>query len=135
MAMKGGDPMSEQQPAFTPQFYDLGDVAPFSPVEGIQMQAIVGGTMMGNWVRIAPNSAMPRHEHPHEQFGVMLEGALELTIGDETRLLRPGTAYTIPGGVPHHARTLDEGCLVLDIFAPPREDYARMAEEATRGAS
>lgn len=124
--------MSDQTPSFEPKFYDLAEVTSFSPLPGFDMQAILGGTMMANWVRIEPNKDMPRHQHPQEQFGVMLEGALELTVGDETRLVTPGMAYTIPGGVPHHARTREEGCLVLDIFSPPREDYLRMAAEAER---
>lgn len=124
--------MSEQDRPFEPAFYDLSEVTGFTPLPGFVMQAIVGGQMMANWVRIEPNMEMPRHQHPQEQFGVMLEGALELTIEETKRVLRPGMAYTIPGGVPHHARTFDEGCLVLDVFSPPREDYARMAEEAGR---
>ena len=121
--------MSEQT-GFKPTFYELNEVAVFEPIPGITMQAIRGGEMMGNWVRIEPNTEMPLHHHPQEQFGVMLEGHLELTIGDETRLIGPGTAYTIPGDVPHQARTHADGCLVLDIFAPPREDYWRMAQAA-----
>ncbi len=122
--------MSQQSASFEPRFYKLDDVKPFNPLEGFLMQSITGGDMMANWVRIEPNREMPRHQHPQEQLGVMLEGSLELTIGDDTRLLKPGDAYTIPGDVAHHARTYDDGCLVLDIFSPPREDYARMAREA-----
>ncbi len=122
--------MSQQNASFEPRFYKLDDVKPFNPLEGFLMQSITGGDMMANWVRIEPNREMPRHQHPQEQLGVMLEGSLELTINDETRLLKPGDAYTIPGDVPHHARTYADGCLVLDIFSPPREDYARMAREA-----
>ena len=122
--------MSQQNASFEPRFYKLDDVKPFNPLEGFLMQSITGGDMMANWVRIEPNREMPRHQHPQEQLGVMLEGSLELTINDETRLLKPGDAYTIPGDVPHHARTYDDGCLVLDIFSPPRDDYARMAREA-----
>ncbi|MGA7672142.1 MAG: cupin domain-containing protein [Nitrolancea sp.] len=122
--------MSQQNASFEPRFYKLDDVKPFSPLEGFLMQSITGGDMMANWVRIEPNRVMPRHQHPQEQLGVMLEGSLELTIGEETRLLKPGDAYTIPGDVAHHARTYDDGCLVLDIFSPPRDDYARMAREA-----
>ena len=87
------------------------------------MQSVTGGKLMANWVTIEPNREMPRHQHPHEQLGIMLEGAMELTLGDETRLIRAGDAYTIPPNLPHDARTLDEGCVVLDIFTPPREDY------------
>lgn len=122
--------MSEPQTSFEPQFYDLSDVRPFSPLAGFQMQSVIGGAMMANWVRIEPNQLMPRHQHPQEQLGIMLEGTLELTIGDETRVLKPGHAYTIPGNVPHHATTGDDGCLVLDIFSPVREDYAAQARAA-----
>lgn len=122
--------MSEQRSVFEPRFYKLDDVTAFSPLAGFKMQSITGGVMMANWVRIEPNKVMPRHQHPEEQLGVMLEGSMELTIGDETRMLKPGDAYTIPGNVPHHARTDDDGCLVLDVFSPPRDDYARMAREA-----
>lgn len=123
--------MSESaRPAFEPKFYDTASLPRFSPLPGFEMWAVVGGSMMANWVQIAPNTEMPQHQHPHEQLGVMLEGTLELTIGDETRILKPGMAYTIPGGVAHKARTFTDGCLVLDVFNPPREDYARLARQA-----
>lgn len=124
--------MSQEKPAFAPKFYDLATLGRFSPLPGFEMCAVTGGEMMANWVRIAPNTEMPAHQHPHEQLGVMLEGMLELRVGDETRQLRPGTAYTIPGGIEHQARTGPEGCLVLDIFSPPREDYGKMMEETNR---
>ncbi|MDI3340971.1 MAG: cupin domain-containing protein [Sphaerobacter sp.] len=114
-----------------PGFYDVAEIPAFSPLPGFTMQAIQGRRLMLNWVRIAPNQTMPAHQHPHEQAGVMLEGTLELTIGEETRVLRPGMAYTIPGGVVHSARTFADGCLVLDVFSPPREDYARLAAQGS----
>jgi quercetin dioxygenase-like cupin family protein len=114
--------------AFTPAWAHKDQLKRFSPVGGITMQSISGGQLMANWVTIEPNQQVPRHQHPNEQLGVMLEGALELTIGEETRLLRPGDAYTIPPNLPHSARTLDEGCVVLDVFTPIREDYRRLAE-------
>lgn len=119
--------MSDQAPSFEPRFYDVAEIPPFSPLAGIEMQLMLGEAMMANWVRIAPNTEMPAHQHPHEQLGVMLEGTLELTMGDQTRLLRPGMAYTVPGGVVHSARSGADGCLVLDVFSPPREDYVKLA--------
>lgn len=115
---------STEEWAFQPGWFSHDDLPTISPLEGFTMQSVTGGKLMANWVRIEPNREMPRHHHPHEQLGIMLEGALELTLGDETRIIRPGDAYTIPPNLPHHARTGPEGCLVLDIFTPPREDYA-----------
>jgi quercetin dioxygenase-like cupin family protein len=108
---------------FPPTWATKDTLPRFSPITGLTMQSVTGGKLMANWVTIEPHRDVPRHQHPHEQLGIMLEGALELTIGDETRLIRPGDAYTIPPNLPHSARTHDEGCVVLDIFTPPREDY------------
>jgi quercetin dioxygenase-like cupin family protein len=108
-------------------FYTVDDLRQFSPVAGITMQAIVGEQMLANWVRLEPNTVMPEHDHPQEQLGVVLEGVLHLTVAGETKAVEPGMAYTIQGGVRHKGVAGPEGCLVLDIFAPPREDYARMA--------
>ncbi len=109
--------------AFAPTWARLDQQPAFSPVPGITMRSLTGERIMLNWVQIEPNTEVPRHQHPHEQVGMLLEGALELTIGDETRVLHPGDAYTLPPDLPHRAITGDEGCIVLDIFSPPREDY------------
>jgi quercetin dioxygenase-like cupin family protein len=109
--------------AFTPTWTHKDRIEGFSPVTGVVMQSVTGGKLMANWVTIQPDKVVPRHQHPHEQLGIMLEGELELTLGDETRLLGPGDAYTIPPHLPHSARTNEKGCVVLDIFTPPRDDY------------
>ncbi len=110
--------------AFAPTWVNKNDIPPFSPIPGLVMQSLTGKAIMINWVTIQPHQAVPWHQHVNEQAGVMREGALELTVGDEIRVLRPGDAYTIPPNLPHSARTLDEGCVVVDIFSPPRADYA-----------
>ena len=120
---RGVSEPSPEQLAFQPTWAHKDDLPGFSPIPGLVMQSVTGGKLMANWVTIEPHRLVPRHQHPHEQLGVMLEGALELTIGDETRLLRPGDAYTIPPNLPHSAATHEEGCVVLDVFTPPREDY------------
>ncbi len=111
-------------------FYTVSDLPAFSPVDGISMQAITGEKMMANWVRLEPNTEMPLHDHPHEQVGVVLEGALELTMDGDAHVVTPGVAYIVPGGVPHKGVAGPEGCLVLDIFSPPREDYAALVRGA-----
>ena len=117
-AMDGTEPA-----VFQPGWRSRDLLPSFSPLEGFTMQSVTGGKLMANWVTIEPNREMPRHQHPHEQLGIMLEGAMELTIGDDTRLIRAGDVYTIPPNLSHNARTLEEGCVVLDVFTPPREDY------------
>jgi quercetin dioxygenase-like cupin family protein len=121
------DPTPESL-AFAPVWAHKDDLVKYAPVAGLFMQSLTGGQIMINWVTIEPHQVVPRHQHPHEQAGVMLEGTLELTIGNETRRLRPGDAYAIPPNLPHSAVTADEGCVVIDIFCPPREDYLALIQ-------
>ncbi len=116
-----------QQLAFQPAYFDIDSLPSFTPIPGIEMRVMTGGKMMANWVRIDPGVTVPTHAHEHEQIGLVLEGEIDLTIGNETRTLRPGQAYTIPGNLPHAATGGPQGCLVLDIFSPPREEYLAAA--------
>jgi len=105
------------------------DALPFvEPMPGVTMRLLVGERTMAAWVGLAPGAVVPEHRHPHEQIGFVIEGTIHLTIDGETRALAPGATYTIPPHVSHGATTDPEGCLVLDIFSPPREDYLALVK-------
>lgn len=120
----------DEAPAFDPAFYRLDDLPAIPLREGVTARFIVGGRMMMSFVHLAPGAEVPLHDHPHEQVGHMVEGTMYLTIGDEERLIRPGDAYTIPGGVPHRAVGGPDGGLALDVFSPLRDDYVAIARQA-----
>ena len=71
---------------------------------------------------LAAGAEVPTHSHPHAQVGYMVRGRMQLTIGNETHTVETGDSYYIPGDVPH-AAVSPEGCVVVDIFYPPRQDY------------
>ncbi len=60
---------------------------------------------------------LPPHAHKG-QWGTVIEGSVELTIGDETRVYRPGDSYSILAGVTHSAR-IPAGAVVIDVFEEP----------------
>ena len=94
------------------------DLAP-----GVQLKVTWGQHIMLSFVHLSPGGVVPAHSHPHEQGGVCLEGSMEFTIGAETRIVRRGEGWMIPGGVTHAVRALEDGAMALDIFYPHREDY------------
>jgi quercetin dioxygenase-like cupin family protein len=53
----------------------------------------------------------------------VLEGEMTLTVGAESKLVRPGDLYLIPGDTPHSATVGPLATRVLDIFSPVREEY------------
>jgi len=62
------------------------------------------------------------HKHPHSQMSYVESGRFEISIGDETRVLKAGDVYHIPSGVRHSALALEAGVLI-DVFTPMREDF------------
>jgi quercetin dioxygenase-like cupin family protein len=74
-------------------------------------------------VTLEQDSEVPVHSHPHEQIGYIASGRLLFTIGDETRELAAGDSHLVPGDVPHAVKAL-EPTVAIDIFSPPREEYA-----------
>ncbi|WP_166415577.1 cupin domain-containing protein [Cochlodiniinecator piscidefendens] len=57
---------------------------------------------------------LPPHSHK-AQWGSVINGEIEFTIGDETRIYRPGDSYSIPEGVVHSAN-IKAGSVVIDVF-------------------
>jgi hypothetical protein len=72
------------------------------------------------------------HQHgANEQLGIIMRGALDFRIGDETSqertVLNAGDVYLAPTSVWHGDSIFigDEEygeCWILDVFSPPRED-------------
>ncbi len=75
---------------------------------------------------------MPEHSHEHEQLGICLAGSLVFRVGDEARELGPGETWSIPGNVPHDVRVGPNGAVVLDVFAPTRDDWRDAPQAAGR---
>ena len=46
----------------------------------------------------------PYHRHDGEEHGVVIKGELEMTIGEETILLKEGDSYSFKANVRHHGR-------------------------------
>lgn len=57
---------------------------------------------------------LPLHSHG-AQWGTVVEGEIEFTIGGETKIYRAGDSYSIPAGVAHGA-LIKSGTRVIDVF-------------------
>jgi quercetin dioxygenase-like cupin family protein len=92
---------------------------------GVATRVFPGDQAMLSLVTIEPNAEGRLHSHPEEQWGVMLEGEGVRTQGGEEVPVKKGDFWRTPGGVPHSFRAGPSGAKVLDIFAPPREEYRK----------
>ncbi len=90
--------------------------------QGILGQYVHGESTTLGWVTIQAGSKLPAHHHPHEQITLMLEGKMEMQIGDKSFMLEPGTVKVIGSNIPHSAIAHTD-CVLIDVFSPVREDY------------
>ena len=104
-------------------FVDKSDCSQHSIFPGVDIFTTHGEGLMLSLVQFEPQAVVEGHSHPHEQMGLLLEGELTFTIGGETRTLRPGQMWRIPGGVLHMCVAGDAPVRALDVFHPVREDY------------
>jgi transcriptional regulator with XRE-family HTH domain len=59
-------------------------------------------------------------QHESEEGGIVIEGTIELTVGDQKRSLGPGDAYLFDSRLPHRFRNIgDEVCVLISACTPP----------------
>ena len=99
--------------------------SPRSLAPGVRARIFPGTHLMLSVVELEPWSESPVHAHPNEQWGVCLEGEwIRIQDGREFPV-SVGDFWETPPHVAHGGRTLGQRCVILDIFAPPREEYRR----------
>jgi len=58
--------------------------------------------------------------HEGEEGGVVVEGQIEVTVGDRIRVLGPGDAYYFESRIPHRFRNVGEGdAVIVSANTPP----------------
>jgi unsaturated pyranuronate lyase len=91
--------------------------------EGVAGRVVHGERLTLGLVELDPGSVVPEHSHENEQLGIMVSGSVQFRVGDETRELGPGDTWSIPANTPHEVHTGPEGAVMIDVFAPVREDW------------
>jgi quercetin dioxygenase-like cupin family protein len=104
-------------------FINKGELQQKELASGVTTSLAWGEKIMLSLVKLNPNAIVPSHSHPHEQMALVLSGKLEVTIGNERRLLNEGDVFLVPSGAEHSVKNLNSETQVLDIFSPPREDF------------
>jgi quercetin dioxygenase-like cupin family protein len=113
-------------------FDDLNELPLQRIWDGVAARTANGERLSLGIVELDPGAVVPEHHHEHEQLGLVLAGSVQFRIADETRELGPGGTWTIPSNVPHEVVAGPEGAVVIDVFAPVREDWAVLERQEPR---
>jgi quercetin dioxygenase-like cupin family protein len=117
----------------TAQFTELITGLPEADIglPGVRAWILGGQGRQVAFFEIEPIGAIPEHAH-EEQWGVVVEGEMDFTVGGVTRRLRAGDSYHVPAGAPHSANFLTR-FRAIDVFATERRYRAKPPPAAPGG--
>ncbi len=96
-------------------FWDLKTLKLDEFRPGIRSKLESGSNLTMAFMEIAPSKEGFAHDHPFDQCGVVIEGEIEMSVGEEKKLLSPMETYFIPAGVKHNWKTMSSAAKILDI--------------------
>jgi quercetin dioxygenase-like cupin family protein len=85
-------------------------------IKGIKARILQGEKHQLAFFEMEPSALVPEHHHDYDQWGIMIEGRMELVIDNETRICKKGDEYVIPAHAKHRARFLSKS-RVMDFFS------------------
>ena len=90
------------------------------PEADIEFKGVRGWIAQGEshqivFFEIESSGEVSEHSHNSSQWGIVVEGKMELTIDGKSKIYEKGDEYFIPARVKHSAKFLSK-CRVLDFF-------------------
>lgn len=87
----------------------------------------VGALVSGRQLQVLRERYLPGGDtgktmlsHTGEESGIILNGEIEITVGDQVAVLSPGDAYYFDSNTPHRFRNPgDEECEIVSVCTPP----------------
>jgi quercetin dioxygenase-like cupin family protein len=104
-------------------FFDTGSIRPQQIWASIKSRSVHGENLTLAVLELDAASDVPEHSHLNEQLGVLLQGSVVFTIGEETDEVSAGGMWVIPAHVPHSVKVGPEGAIIVEAFSPPRHDW------------
>jgi quercetin dioxygenase-like cupin family protein len=96
---------------------------PFEIHPGVRLQAIGGEQVLLCRVTYGPGTTVARHAHEQtEQLMAIVEGEVEMTVGSETKTLRPGDVVVVNRGLEHELHSAG-GVTFFEALAPVPLDH------------
>jgi len=86
-------------------FYSFENIAAKELEKGILIKSL---SMEKNKLRhmvFEPGTLIPNHRHPEEVVTMILEGEMEVTVGEDTRRLKSGEVFQVPPDTDHSGQT------------------------------
>jgi quercetin dioxygenase-like cupin family protein len=101
----------------------------FISLNALALQELIKGGFAGfvntanltlAYTELKAGAEVPLHHHHEEAVDVVVDGELEMQIGDSKGILKHGMISLVPSNMPHKAKAISDS-KVVTIFYPRRE--------------
>ena len=82
---------------------------------GILSKAQMGDNLIMVVMEIEAEKEDTGHSHKYDQCGIVVDGKIEMYIGDQRKILSTNESYFIPSGMQHGWKTFKESVKLLDV--------------------
>jgi len=86
------------------------------PFEGVKAWILQADTRQLVFFEFEADAKVPEHSHSYPQWGIVIDGKMELTISGTPRSCQKGDEYLIPAGAKHFA-SFPRRTRVMDFFS------------------
>jgi quercetin dioxygenase-like cupin family protein len=84
--------------------------------KGVRAWVLQGENQQLVFFEMDPSAQVPEHSHDYPQWGILIDGEMELTIEGKARICKKGDEYLIPARAKHRARFFRQ-TRVVDFFS------------------
>ena len=85
-------------------------------VEGAKAWILQAETSQLVFFEFQAGTKVPEHSHSYPQWGIVIDGKMELTVDGKPLMCEKGDEYLVPAGAKHHAKFLKR-TRVMDYFS------------------
>ncbi len=89
-------------------FHTLNGLPAEEIEKGIRVRMLPAGKVHLRHLVFEPGTMVPDHRHSEEVVTMILEGRMEMTVGDETREVVAGDVFRVPPKTGHSGRVFSE---------------------------
>jgi quercetin dioxygenase-like cupin family protein len=105
-------------------FIALNDLENKELMKGITLDFFHTEHLMVAFTTLKAGREIPWHHHIHEAIEFVIEGELEMQVGETNGVLKPGVISNVPSNIRHKAQAITD-CKVITVFYPLREDLKK----------
>lgn len=103
--------------------HDKSEGLPRQVGDGAMVRIFGGERMTASVIELGPGADSPTHEHPQEQWAVLVEGEVTRRLGTREAVMKPGDFWHTPGNVAHGLTAGPKGAVIVSVFAAPMASY------------